>query len=71
MYILSIVNAIKKITIKELKDFTYESYYRRMGFLKENSYYSIKHQKKKVLLLATKIIENLSDATNAKQYDQS
>ena len=71
MYILSIVSTIKKITIKELKDFTYESYYRRMGFLKENSYYSIKYQKKKVLLLATKIIENLSDATNAKQYDQS
>ena len=66
MYILSTVSAIKKITIKELKDFTYESYYRRMGFLKENSHYSIKLQKKKVLLLATKIIESISDATNAK-----
>ena len=66
MYILSTVSAIKKITIKELKDFTYETYYRRMGFLKENSHYSIKLQKKKVLLLATKIIESISDATNAK-----
>ena len=66
MYILSTASAIKKITIKELKDFTYESYYRRMGFLKENSHYSIKRQKKKVLLLATKIIESISDATNAK-----
>ena len=66
MYILSTVSAIKKITIKELKYFTCESYYRRTGFLKENRHYSIKLQKKKVLLPATKLIESISDATNAK-----
>ena len=30
----------------ELKDFFFENYYRRIGFSKENSYYSMKHQKK-------------------------
>ena len=43
----------------------------QIGFLKENSYYFIKHQKKKdLLLLATKLIEKNPDATNAKQYYQ-
>ena len=33
------------MTIIELRDFIFENYYRRIGFTKENSYYSIKHQK--------------------------
>ena len=46
------------MTIKELKDFIFENYYRRIGFTKENSYYSVKYQQKKDLLLyATKIRE--------------
>ena len=48
MYILNIANAIKKMTIKELKDLIFENYYRQIGFTKENSYYSIKRQKKKI-----------------------
>ena len=51
MYILNILNAIKKITIKEITNFIYEKYYRRVKFPRENSYYSIKHQKKKEFLL--------------------
>ena len=31
------------MTIKELIDLTYENYYRQIGFLNENSYYSMKH----------------------------
>ena len=58
MYILNIHSAIKKMKIKELKDFIFENYYRQIEFTKENSYYSMKHQKKKdLLLLATKLIE--------------
>ena len=54
------------MSIKELKDFIHENY-----FPKENSYYSMKHQKKtNVLLLSTKLIEKIPDATNAKQNDQ-
>ena len=46
------------MTIKELRDFIYESYYRGIGFPKGGSYYSMKHQKKRVfLLLGTKLIK--------------
>ena len=35
--------------IKELKDFTFENCYRRIGFPKENIYYLIKHKKRFVI----------------------
>ena len=38
---------MKKVKIKELKDFIYENYYRKTGFPEENIHYSRKHQKKK------------------------
>ena len=45
------------MTIKNLKNFIFENYYRQIGFTNENSSYSMKHQKKKdLLLLATKLI---------------
>ena len=37
------------MAIKELRDFIYETYYKRVGFNKENVYYSLKCQKKKDL----------------------
>ena len=47
-------------------------YYRQVWFSKENSYYSMKCQKKKdLLLLAIILIEKIPDATNAKQNYQS
>ena len=50
------VSAIKKMTAKELKDFIFENVYTRLGFARENSYYSMRHQKKKDLhLFATKL----------------
>ena len=62
----------EKMTVKELKNFIHENYYRQIQFPKENSYYSMKHHKKtNLLLLATKLIEKIPDATNAKQNDQS
>ena len=39
----------KKMAVKELQDFLFENYYRRIGFTKENNYYSVKHLKKKIL----------------------
>ena len=41
MYKLNIFSAIKKMTIKKLRNFINENYYRRIGFPKENSYYII------------------------------
>ena len=35
------------MTIKDPKEFTFENYYKQIGLTKENSYYSVKHQKKK------------------------
>ena len=55
-----------------LTDFIYEKYYRRIGFPKENSYYSMKHQKKKGLPpSSTKLIEKKPDPSNTKEYYQS
>ena len=47
MYILNIASLLKKMTVNELKDFVFENYYRQIGFSKENSYYLMKHRKKK------------------------
>ena len=69
MYILNILSAIKKMTIKELRNFIFENYYREIGFIKGNNC-SMKHEKKKdLLLLATKLIEKkIPDVSNAKKY---
>ena len=41
----------------------------RIGFAKGNSYYSMNHQKKKDLLLfENKLIESISDPSNAREY---
>ena len=47
------------MTLKECKEFILENYYKQIGFDKENSYYSMKNQKKTkdLLLLATKLIK--------------
>ena len=56
MYILNIASAVKKMSVSEIRDS--ENYYKRIGFSKENSYYSVRHQKKKDLLFfATKSTE--------------
>ena len=70
MYILNINRAIKKISVNEIRDFIFENYHKRMGFSKENSYYSMKLLKKKkdFLLLANKLIEKISDPYNAKEH---
>ena len=59
MYILNIPNALKK----------WQPMNERIGFAKENSYYSMNHQKKKDLLLfENKLIESISDPSNAREY---
>ena len=55
-----------------LRDFIFENYYKRIGFAKERTYYSMKRLKKKdLLLLATKLIEKIPDPHNAKEHYQS
>ena len=54
MYILNIASTIKKWQVRY---FIFASYYKQIGFVKENSYYSMKRLKRKYLsLLETKLI---------------
>ena len=46
MYILNIIKAIKKMLVNVIRDFSFENYYKRIDFSKENSYYSMKRLKK-------------------------
>ena len=48
MHILNFANAIKMMSVNEIRDFIFENYYKRIGFSKENSYDLMKHQKKKI-----------------------
>ena len=82
MYILNIARAIKKTSVNEIRDFIIENYYKRIGFSREDSYYSMKkiyekdfnekdlYIKKDLLLLANKLIEKISDHRNAKEHYQ-
>ena len=69
MCTLNIVRAIKKMSVNETRDFIFEkTNYKGIGFAKENSYYSMKHLKKRDLLfLANKFIEKIADSRNAKK----
>ena len=66
MHILNTASALKKMTVNE-------NYHKRIGFVKEKSYYSMKHLKKKkdLLLLANKLIQKNPDPHNAKEHYQS
>ena len=71
MYTPNIASAIKKMSVNEHRYFIFENYYKRIGFVKERRYYSMKYLKiKDLLLLSTKLIENIPDPHNAKEYYQ-
>ena len=54
MYILNIFRAMKKVTVNELRDLIFENYYKRIGFVKEKSYYSTTRLKNIRLAVACK-----------------
>ena len=69
---LNITKVIKKMSINVIRDFIFENYYKHIEFFKESSYYLMKHLKKQdLLLLANKLIENITDHHNAKEHYQS
>ena len=53
MHILNIASTIKKMSANEIRDFIFENCYEQIGYFKENSYYSMKHQKKDLQLFST------------------
>ena len=72
MYTLNIVRAIKRMSANEIRDFIFENYYKKIGFSKESSYYSMKYVKRNnLLLLANKLIEEVPDSRNAKEHYES
>ena len=42
------------MAINEFRDFIFENYYRQIGFSHGNSYYSVKHKKKDLILIILK-----------------
>ena len=59
--------------VNEIRDLIFENYYKRIGFSKENSYYSMNClERKDLLLLASKFIyKEILDPRNAKEHHQS
>ena len=60
------------MSVNEIRDILLENLYKHVGFSKENSYYSKKHQRKKYLqLFATKLAAKISYSSNDKERYQS
>ena len=68
MCTFNITKAIKRSFVNEIRDFIFENYYKRIGFSKESTYYSMKRLKRNNLLFANKLIEKVPDRGNAKEY---
>ena len=71
MYILNVVSAIKKMTVNELRDFIFENYYKRIGFVKESSHYSMKRLKRKDVVAFNQINRKIADPRKAKEQTLS
>ena len=52
MYMLSIARAIKKMSVNEPRDFILENYFKRIRFVKEESYYSMLRLKENIFAVA-------------------
>ena len=70
MYILNIAGAIRKMSVSKLRDFILENYYKRIGFVKGGSYYSMKHLKK-IFVASKQINKKIPDPRSSKEHYQS
>ena len=60
MYIVNFANAMKKIKI-------FKKYYERVGFTKENSYYSIKRLRKRFKTICNQVNRKNNNSSNIKE----
>ena len=67
VYKLNIGRTIKRMSFNELRDFIFENYYKRIGFVKKKLFFNETFKKKQLLLLATKLIEKIPDPCNTKK----
>ena len=51
MYILNIASAIKNMSVNEIRNSNFKKCYKKTGFSKDNSHYSINHHKKRSTFL--------------------
>ena len=60
-----------KMTIKDLREYIFGNYYKRLGFAKEeDSYYLLKKQSKRGLeIFSTKLTKKIPDPSRAKDHD--
>ena len=70
MHTLNIIKAIKMMSVIDIRDLIFENDYKRIGFSKEYSYYSMQRLKRKDLMFLAKkkLIEKVSDSRNAKEH---
>ena len=68
MYILNIAKAKEKMSVNEIKDFTCENYYKRIGFSKENTE---TFKENRFIVAWKQINKKVPDPRNAKEHYQS
>ena len=71
MFNLNIASAIKKMPVNKLRDFIFENFHKRIGFVKKEFIIKWNVWKKGSLFLTNKLIENTPDPCNAKEQYQS
>ena len=60
------------MTVNEFRDFIFENYYKRIGFARENSYYSKKQKKRDLQLFGTKLMgKKIPNPSNTKEHYNS
>ena len=60
------------MSLNDIRDLFFDNYYKRIGFSEESSYFSMKHLKRKeLLLLANKLMQKVPDFRNAKDHYNS
>ena len=64
MYTLNIASAIKKMAANKLRNFIFENYYKRIGFIKKITYYSKQRLRKRFDIACTEINRKRADPNN-------
>ena len=60
MHIRNIENAIRKSSVKDLREFIFENYFKQIGFTKEDSYFSLTNWKETFILFVTRLTKEIS-----------
>ena len=70
MYILNVARAVKKKSVNEIRDFIFENYYKKFGFLKKTVVILWNALKKDLLSIPNKSMQKIPDSCNVKENYQ-